>query len=230
MRGAHRFILVIALMAVTWTVRAQAPGFLGRRYAVSYNCFFMPASPSHYGRGQSRNYAGNDGFYFNVSHLATVERTMSRRSVIGLGASLMRAGDPRSRNFYRTEYGRSSIQCLGIVFTSKMYPFLSKGWIAPLGPYFRFDLSYLSAKGDFEGRNATSRDQRQHNGIAIALGVGATSVIKGRLLMDYGARISFTDLPTAANNYNTLEQEDARILFATDLIKFWLGLGVLLGK
>lgn len=220
--------MIIAGLAVT--AHAQAPGYLGRKYMLRYDWFFMPGLATQ----SPRTYQHRPGFYVNQTQLISAERVISRRSVIGLGVSYTRLGNPRDGYItFTQEQLWSRIVTKGIVFTSKMYPFQNKGWIAPLGPFFRIDLSFISTKAasftDLQPNVA--KYERSHQGLSFALGGGYSHLFWERIFLEYGFRVSFSDFPTSLNiSPNTREERDANALLNTDVVKFFLGTGLLFGK
>ncbi len=201
---------------------AQAPGYLGRRNIVHADLYFAPAMPRRYNNPYSAS--GNGGFYFNSSQALGIERVVSRRHVLGLDGEYIAAGFEDNRY---SQSGYTRLRALGLGFHLRAFPFLRKGWIAPLGPYVGFAVKVFSVSETFlqNGRHGGLRGHGQHFAESLAMIFGYSGCIKGRFLLDTGARIAITDL-IKGNTYD----RPSLVMLTTDLFKLHIGLGVLLGK
>jgi len=108
--------LVCLLAMLNTNLKAQAPGFLGKKISLEY-------SPEVF-----REYSSYDKELI-LLHNLEVGYAMSRRTTVGL-----RGG------FFRNNYTNFNVQNLEIGLSGKFFPFKSKGNIAPLGSYVNLEI------------------------------------------------------------------------------------------
>jgi hypothetical protein len=184
----------------------------------------MPALPDKY--DQPRTYSGKTGFYFNAHQGGGYERVVSRRHVLGADVDLFRFGNPDAELDGHVGRSRAKGTSFGLHF--KAFPFIRKGWLAPLGPYFGMDYKLIWVKAEFISTTGSQlpRFYEKHRGGSLGIQLGYSAILLKKLLLDYGARIGITDLRGIVQG-NTFVYEDAVILQNTDLLKLHLGLGFL---
>jgi hypothetical protein len=232
------FLLLLLPLLGGWAFQcsAQAPGFLGRKNILRYDLFFFPASPYHY--DEPRNFSGNPGFYFNSSHTAGYERVVSRRHVLGVTGGLMRLGESEANHYDNAghdQIGHVSIQAWSAGIHLKAYPFFKKGWLAPVGPFVRLEVRYGRETSTWRAdADAEPIPHEQHSFMSYSLGMGYSAIIQGRLLLDYGFRLAFSDAVNSAGGGSGATAEyktaTATMIQVTDLLKLHLGLGYIFGK
>lgn len=220
------FSILLIVASFGNVTQAQVPGYIGRKNVIRVDFNFFPASP--YKFSKPNNYTGKEGFYLNGHKGFGYERVVSRRHVLGLDLDLTRFG---SQNVYHlNQYGITKTTALGFGFHFKAFPFLKKGWLAPLGPYFGLAFRFINVNSRFFSSPSfvNGIDYENHQCGSTALLFGYSTLIKERLLLDFGMRWAFTDLYHAHINDNaSSESRNGKILFAQDIMKIHLGLGFL---
>lgn len=152
-------LLIAVLLPVM--VRAQVPGYAGKKLAVMYNNNFSPVLGS-----SGLNYKGNRGILaLNCRHLVGLEYVQARRRVIGFGAGYMRTalfpggygfqyekgknyevsgGDTTYKSTYY-QYAPYGIERIPVHSASLhlYWKFFKKQFIAPCGNYQYLDFGAI---------------------------------------------------------------------------------------
>jgi hypothetical protein len=217
-------IFLLFLFHSLYFASAQVPGYMGKKNVVHADVWFMPANPLAY--DQPRNYSGNTGFYFNAHQGGGYERVVSRRHLVGADFDLFRFGNPEAQ--LDGDVGRSRARGTGFGLHFKAFPFIRKGWLAPLGPYFGMEYKLIWVRSEFiaETGSQLPRLYARHRGGSLGMNIGYSMLIVKKLLLDYGIRFALTDL-RGRLTADARAQEDAFILQNQDLMKLHLGLGFL---
>lgn len=214
-------LLLLGVIQFAWT----QPGYLGRKNLIRYDCFLMPASLL---------YLRNAGtFRLNNSHEFGYERIVSRRHVVGINAVYLNLPNQYAENNVVPDpVGYITRFSGGIGIHAKLYPFLRKGWLAPLGPYLRLSISFNREVSTWHSTSGLYGDRpwEAHFYNSYSLGFGYSEIFFERMLVDFGMRFAGADLMHAvAGGGNT----PARVYYVaedilqSELIKFHLGVGFL---
>ncbi|MEM6270102.1 MAG: hypothetical protein AAF998_11740 [Bacteroidota bacterium] len=143
------FIVIGLFGGLFGEVSAQsiAPGYLGRTTFVEYSLSgitpfgdndFLSDELTNY-RGDKDGFAGS-GFYLRARHNVGIYRCLNHRTAIGAQVSAMRMGY-RSGFFSFADNFLDTLgqyRVLGAGIRIRSYYFLSRGNIAPVGPYTEF--------------------------------------------------------------------------------------------
>ncbi|MEY3443689.1 MAG: hypothetical protein RLZZ519_1970 [Bacteroidota bacterium] len=221
-----KLTLLLFLLGCSVQLSFAQPGFLGRKNLIRYDCFLMPANLL-----TLRN-AGK--FRLNNSHEFGYERIVSRRHVVGVNAVYLNLAnrnvdypllpDPTG---YITRFSG------GIGIHAKLYPFLRKGWLAPLGPYMRLSISFNREVSTWHSESGLYADRpwEAHFYNSYSLGFGYSEIFFERMLVDFGMRFAGADLMHAvAGGGNTPARvyHVAEDILQSELIKLHIGVGFLL--
>jgi hypothetical protein len=217
-------VVFATLMTIVCLVaHAQPPGYMGRRAVLKADLSILPASPNHY--DYPYNWSGNPGFYFNHTETIGFEHVASRRSSVSFTLDLTRMG---YRYGYLAQPGRSQASVYGFGLLYKGYPFLRSGYISPIGPYFGIGYRYLHARQHHvpDAPGLLEKQLPSFSAGSFSFMYGYSQVIGDRMMLDLGLKFSFSMIAHAVKGESDLAEKFAR----ADAVKFYLGLGVLLGK
>jgi hypothetical protein len=201
------------------------PGFLGRKNLIRYDCFLMPAN--------LLNLITAGRFRINNSHEFGYERIVSRRHVVGVNAVYLKLPNESAQYpLLPDPIGYTTRRSFGIGIHAKLYPFLRKGWLAPLGPYMRLSINFNREISTWHSRSGLYPDQpwEAHFYNSYSLGFGYSEIFFERMLVDFGMRFAGADLMHAvAGGGNTPPKvyAVAEDILQSELIKFHLGVGFL---
>lgn len=142
---------LVIFLFLAGTAYCQSPGYLGRKFSVNYDFYFINAM-------SNPNTGGNTGFFsFTTAHCIAPEYVVGRRVALGLSARYSQTGyfyksdleydGPVALNSYYRNYTLQAcnrkttggtLSGTMKVITAGFYPKLYlKGAIAPLGSYFK---------------------------------------------------------------------------------------------
>ncbi len=227
---AISFLLLLTCLALP----AQGPGYLGRKSIIKIDGYGILASNDY-----RYNNAGIDGTWALGRINAGLEQITSRRNVLGLMAEYAQAGNPYAfdiRAPQGTGYGSTKIRMFGFALSLKRFPFLTAGRLAPIGPYFQVDacVRYATSKFYNDLRPTSGFPIGGHAHTGLGFSVGYETIVKSHLVLDLGMRLGFSDMRRMLFNGVTQKEhiinEDAGVLFTTDVFRLKLGIGWLLGK
>ena len=183
----------------------QVPGYLGKRFIVSFTNSAIPAfdSPmaSRYGPG------------ICIANVLGAEYIMSASRSIGLAAQYVRTGFAYSKlDYYQNDFFyKGDANAPGIVnnFGAALsWKFYGKKRIAPLGNYFKMEALFTRYKVKYnseefyyryypnynsyyvERKLEAGRGSIAFNGVGVAASIGKQRVFGDRLVLDFGVRSS----------------------------------------
>lgn len=214
----RKFLLLAIIVAGCQLAAWAQPGFLGKKNIVQYNFYGMVGGLS------------GGGPYFHNSHALTYNRVVSRRCVVGVGGNFL----PTSFNSIgldQTSDGTVSVRSVGLVLQSKWYPFIKKGWIAPLGPFFRLAMQVTRVSSTWQSEDDPLIEEPfdSHIDGGFQIETGYSGVIGRRLYWDLGFRFGLTAFGRGYLELGPWQTVGVgRAIHRSELIKIDLGLGFLL--
>ncbi|MEL7531456.1 MAG: hypothetical protein AAFN10_09125 [Bacteroidota bacterium] len=128
----HRIILVAFLACQT--LAAQIPGYEGRLWPIHLDVNLSPAVADWVFQPEGE-------LELNWRVGLEVDRVISRRISLGANASFLQS---RQNFLYQGQTGFLDINGYTLGLQLKNYRFLRRGNLAPLGPYQKWELQYLS--------------------------------------------------------------------------------------
>lgn len=215
----HFRICTLAIM--TWVCAAASyaqPGYLGKRNIVQADAFAMPTSLL----------GGVEGI--NHSYALGYHRVVSRRAVMGAGLTYLPLPSFEEQQFDGAgAYGQVKSRSVGLLFQAKWYPFLRKGWLAPIGPYIRFGINVNRQIATWKrSSTAVGYPWESHFWTGLQFETGYSTVFADRIQMDLGFRfclsqfVNYFSESSPARRYNLAED-----ILQSELFKIHLGLGYL---
>lgn len=209
---------LVAMIGMFACLQAQ-PGYLGKRNIIQYDLFAMPAG------------LFGGGIGFNQSHAVTYHRVTSRKTVVGMGATYLPLPKFQAEEFNGGYViGDVKSRSVGLMFQAKFYPFLRKGWLAPLGPFVRVAVNVNRQVATWTASNGTTQHPWEtHFWAGYQLETGYSTVLLGHVQMDLGFRFCLSEFlnyfsdASSAKRYNL-----AYDILESELFKIHIGLGYLL--
>jgi hypothetical protein len=215
-----KIYLAVSLLAITgFNARAQAPGYLGKRFIVGYDMYTMPALRNY-------NENGNMGIgAFNTRHVFNVDWVNGLSQSIGFSVQFTESTFEFSRGLeftYRYQdwgspstttqtvyFGdtRGKVSSLAVGLHTNLY---LNQFIAPLGTYFKPEILLIRLKSTFDdslanlnlAKNTMGGSQVMlnypklvNNGVNYTAAIGATIgthyIFFDRLIFDIGFQIGY---------------------------------------
>jgi len=245
--GKMRGAMVIAFLLVSQLLWAQAPGYMGKRLLLTGEASFLNAlvSPDH-----NMN-TGLSKFGFNIRSTFDLDYVVARNGSIGLTFDLIFSGmeyEWASDRFETplvpgigTEYGHGQIRGYGYGVNYKLFRNPSKGGIAPIGGYTKFDVMLLDLRVRPYDRKAGKAFGHQEQFLVPMLSVtfGQQRVFFDVLVVRTGVQIGIVpggivprfelmdgDLEKSSQREDLSAQLQAR-MFTYYLMNFNVGVGFL---
>jgi|GEM_PF-2273487 len=229
-------LVLIAIIA-----KADNPGYQGLHFSVKYDCGIMHPI-----------IVGRPGKLPMLYHNGAIDYAISRKFSVGISYGFMHYNshiDTKLANQYIYDfYGSSSdFSAKYLQHTVSIYlkDFVRKrGFIAPVGLYYKYGLFYQYARNNYEypitiegsyyydeTYKVEARKATVHT-IGLALGVGRNFVVANRILIDFGmdVNISFPPFGFIEQLNETVDIErkyNYREYLCRNLLQLHLGIGVL---
>lgn len=246
-----KFTLVVLLFSLL--ANAQVPGYMGKRCSIAYNLWVHPSI----GGGESDFFGSgnpNDGLSLNTTHALELNYIVGQRTALSFTFQYAHLGLGLSDNGYYG--GQGSYQYRGpknyaAVLIEKGfsigYKLFSRGKIAPVGSYIKWDLMGLFNTIKFETKDvyqytnlntgpyqygyvplALSIKKASAFGGGIALSLGRQRVFFNKLITDVGFRfcLAVAGDPYVGNYYQDKYLISWRV-FYNQAINFKIGIGFL---
>jgi hypothetical protein len=240
MNQRNIFFVWIWLVLGASMATAQVPGYMGRRTAIMANVYGWPGGiKQNFRNPVTYKYDGADVKYLRYDLVASLDRVVSRRHVVGLLLENYRMGSQgyswrNSRGYIHSGYNR--VDVLGSGISLKTFPFLRRGRLAPIGPYFKIDWRVSYVKSTFVPKTTQDTISISYGrlGNSFSMDAGYCGIAGDRVLIDVGLRFSISQFFSLGgfkfyNGYNPTFVDSVN-MFKNDLFKFHIGLGFLLGK
>ncbi|MEM6346453.1 MAG: hypothetical protein AAF927_21365 [Bacteroidota bacterium] len=128
----HRIIFII--LGASQTLMAQVPGYEGRLWPIHLDVNLSPALADWVFQPEGK-------LELNWRIGLEVDRVLSRRISLGANASVLQS---RQNFLYQGQTGFLDLNGHTLGIQLKNYRFLRRGNLAPLGPYQKWELQYLS--------------------------------------------------------------------------------------
>lgn len=184
------FLLFVFLLFVKFQAQAQAPGYMGKRFSVSYGLHLGPAFTKS---------TPNLGFYnskhefmlgFCLSEKWQMALTLERYSTIYNNTLYVEDLNTNPQNFYNIKGTNYSL----------LFKKFKKGYVAPWGPYFAFGPIYNAYKTNYNNYMYVTQRVQNHDtlisnfgpkeqdfsNVDFAMGWGQSRVFKDRVILDWG--------------------------------------------
>ncbi|MEM6628628.1 MAG: hypothetical protein AAF694_03105 [Bacteroidota bacterium] len=172
--------LILGIPIQSW---AQIPGYEGKRALIDLSVDLSPAI-----RIASRR--DLPPYIFNVQALLEAEYTMNRKLSLGGHIQPLLAGVNYEVDNFE---GRAQIRGMGIGLSARLYSFQRKGNIAPLGPYKKLEIFYVTYW-------MTDEDERfyqdgrtwlgRYHDLGVGLTLGDRRMLGDGLSIHYGIRFA----------------------------------------
>lgn len=184
---------LLTLLGVVVPLKAQEPGYLGRRVWVGYdNLSNLGLFGEPYGR---HNPPDSLRFFLNMRHVVRAEYAIAPRWSAGLSFQGFRTGKRIKSPFTYQEDLHVQMQLKGIGASVRWYALHNRGSVAPLGVYGQLDVVRFFCKIT-EPSGRFFNDGRTHLGTFPSTGVMVTfgkSLLMGdRFLWDFGFQTGFS--------------------------------------
>lgn len=200
-----KHLLFIVLLLLSILSCAQVPGYMGKRFILSFTNYAIPA----FEYPMARRY----GIGLCYTNVLSAEYLVTSRRAIGISAQYVRTGFDYD-NIYYNESDRyykgdpevpGIVNNLGIALSYKLY---GKKRIAPLGNYLKMELLftkyivkynseefyyryYPNYYGNYkELKSDAGSGIIAFNGAGVAASVGRQKIFFDKLVLDYGVRAS----------------------------------------
>lgn len=169
------FLLHLCLFS---TLFAQPPGYIGKRTPISVDVHLFPAL--------GLIIQDDEPFQLNTRIGLQIEEVVSRN--FSVGAQLSGLSTHTSYDFNGAQ-GRTQINALTAGLSGHFYTFRKRGNIAPIGPYQKVELMYLTYKmKDLD--QEFYPDGREYLGsysdLAISLTLGTQRIIHPNIIYHFG--------------------------------------------
>ncbi|TAE54329.1 MAG: hypothetical protein EAZ89_06710 [Bacteroidetes bacterium] len=189
------FLLLLLTLYVS-SLRAQAPGYLGKHTPIRIECSFFPAlSPAIF---------QNEPLRLNVRSAVSAEHVINRMISAGGSIGYFSVQSPYSYNGTWGDIRNSGLTLAGYL---TVYAFHRRGNMAPLGPFSRWEL--ISTR--YQLRDLSRRfypDMRSHLGsrseLILALTLGEQRIFRDHLVWSYGIQLGWV---LNAGKINGTEEE-----------------------
>lgn len=196
------YIVVFSLL-VGNGLKAQVPGYLGKRFAVGYSASLMPVLP------QKMDFKGLDGSHFsmfntNIKHRIEVNYVIKKNASLAFDVSFQEWGsltnldqNGKPIKLYSTsyeqerytagmlnEFGISDFKYINTQSTKFTFTYLKSGRIAPRGVFVAFGLSYEMIKPYMVGVNNERVDLNQINDFGYMLRLGKRRIVFDKIMIE----------------------------------------------
>lgn len=169
-------------------LKAQVPGYLGKRVSLFYN----PAI----GVGFNTSYRkfSPTGPYPKMNQGAEVDYVVSRVSTVGASYQFFKSGKEIKSPFtFRLVHGR--IEGHGVGAYMKFFPYTKRGNIAPLGPYTKIEYMFLfyslkEKEGNYFSDGGGGKIGNYYTS-ALFLSIGQNHLFWDFLFLHYGLQGGF---------------------------------------
>ena len=197
--------LLIALL-IGSAVQAQTPGYMGKRFALSYGFYFSPAivgatanGQTMVGRDNSKSESGS--FAFNTLHQLGIEYVLKNRVSVGFATTYYKT---MYDNSYSLGYGNAptgNYDITGINY-ALYFKFYRKAALAPYGRYFMigatlnttkstYDPAYMKPKmqSSIPFENDFGYTTQKYKMPDLVIGWGKNRILFDRVIIDYGINL-----------------------------------------
>jgi len=197
------FILLGALQA-----HSQAPGYMGKRFALSYGFYFSPAilgsnaqGNTMFGKAESKSESGH--FAFNTQHQLGIEYVLKNHLSIGFSTTYYRTMfDNSIRVSSNLGYPTGNYDISGLNY-SLYFKIYRKQSLAPYGKYFLFGPTLNTTKSTYSNTymkvtntntpfdNNFGLLEQKYKRVDLVIGWGKSRILYNKLVVDYGFNLQF---------------------------------------
>ena len=181
---------------------SQVPGYIGKRFSIGGNFLFGSLAKTR--KAPLYNGVGGTSYTLHKSVSANIDFVLTPKTAISVCYKYATMGyDPNAALFYYSYYYYPlAVSKLDIGTFQIGFKYHLSGYIAPLGKYFMYGISYHTAReSDPEKKFAVMHTVIQDSTIKFTsfyLGLGTNYIIKDFLILSVSAE---TDFAFSTNTY-----------------------------
>ncbi|MES2132943.1 MAG: hypothetical protein V4506_11365 [Bacteroidota bacterium] len=206
MKKDLKFSCLLIALFISCAVRTQTPGYMGKRFALSYGFYFSPAiiganahGKTMVGRDNSKSESGT--FAFNTQHQLGIEYVLKNHISVGFATTYYRTMYDNSYELGSGNIPSGNYNITGINY-ALYFKFYRKAAIAPYGKYFMigvtlnttkstYDRAYMKPKiqSSIPFENDFGYTTQKYKMPDLVIGWGKNRIIADRVLIDYGINL-----------------------------------------
>jgi len=245
-----RFILASTIFCICacTTLKAQIPGYMGKRFTLSYNAYMAPNIGAILGLNEV-NMEEKIPFRLNTKHILEADYVIGRRVSAGFELGFMRHNvpivydqfykpDPQSEWYSsRAALGEVKLNGYAVGFNFKFYGLFTKNALAPLGSYLVLSGQRLVYNLNDEngytasGRNDTTTIRNitaKNAGMLLAIGFGTRRIYYNKVSLDFAMTSSIAVALPKEESYNGAGDFATSYALSRHLLMYKIGIGGLL--
>ena len=181
-------LLALLLLIIT-DGKGQVPGYLGKRGSIGYRLYTIPGiqgTPNFNSPESEKN-------YLRTRHHLEANFVTARSASLGLSFGWCRNGIEEYSTFSNQET-HITVNSFSTGLHIRLFPFLRKGNIAPIGPYTEFNIAWChfrmqNPEGDYFADGRT--DLGTLNNIYLSFSLGRNYLVKEIFLLSYGIQVGW---------------------------------------
>lgn len=206
MKTLCKFSFLLIIFLITTVAYSQTPGYMGKRFALSYGFYFSPAivganaqGKTMLGRDNSKSESGS--FAFNTLHQLGIEYVLKNRVSVGFATTYYRT---MYDNSYKLDYnniptGNYDITGMNYALYFKFY---RKTALAPYGKYFMIGATLNTTKSTYNPAYMKTQIQspypfendfgyttQKYKMPDLVIGWGKNRILYNRVIIDYGINL-----------------------------------------
>ena len=124
---------IFTVLCVSWVKSQDVPGYQGKKFSIFYR---LAAKPAIFPDDRASYFSPNPSFLYYLRHKIELDYTIGWSASIGVKNDFSLLGSYIDSEHY-------AVRSHGPGVYIKLYPFFKKGALAPLGPYWQFEYSFL---------------------------------------------------------------------------------------
>ncbi|MEI7802041.1 MAG: hypothetical protein WCI97_05325 [Bacteroidota bacterium] len=212
----RKYFLIPLLLFTAINLKAQVPGYMGKKFSAGYNLhFYMGGLQSESRKYDAQYFVYQPQFFINKFHEAHADYVLANNYSLGISCEFLRTGKyySESSNNYYNNYDSDNylnIAATTIRVNNKFFFYKSGSALAPIGNYGQVSVGVISAKptAKLKGTNQTDSGTFYFSKIVnfdrvttpiIAAGFGNQSIFFDRLILDVGLEVAF--VPGAVSSF-----------------------------
>ncbi len=249
---------ILVLLLLTVTLKAQVPGYMGKKFSAGYDFHFYFGGIDPDARIYDATYnLYQPSIFFNKFHEVHADYVLSKKYSVGLAYQFFKTGQFYAESGNSPGYGYYSasnylnMSCSSIMVNNKFFFYNNGTALAPIGNYGQIGVGVVTARsvakvvGSDYSTIAINKfvTHENVNTPIIAFGLGNQSLLFDRLIIDVGVEGAFLPFTIKgwahdlSNNYSVYgtypREENARNAILTRMQTFYVssvkfGVGVLL--
>lgn len=218
----RKYLLTSLFLIIAFNLKAQVPGYLGKKFSAGYNLhFYMGGLQENSRKYDAQYFVYQPQFFINKFHEIHADYVLANSYSLGISYEFLKTGQlySESSNTYYNDY--SSDNYLNIVastirINNKFFFYHSGSALAPIGNYGQVSVGVVTAKPTvkLKGTNDTDSGTYYFSRVVnfdkvstpiIAAGFGNQSIFFDRFILDVGLELAFLpgSLSSFTNNYSS---------------------------